>query len=169
MAAVDILGSVADRLVGGMMFHSDHADLCSWLGVGWLAALHEDGYKHDSACLRRVHRMSVRFCGLMAQDGRQQRTHSLDAYHSTARWDVMCDVRRQALRDAMHDWVDWESGTVQVLAGAYRRLYDCGETTLAEGIKAVAEDTEKELSHARDLLCEMEAVGWDMSHVYEMR
>ena len=169
MAAVDILGSVSDRLVGGMMFHSDHADLCAWLGIGWLTALHEDGYEHDAACLRKVHRMSVRFCGLMPQDGRQQRTHSLDAYRSTPRWDVKCDVRCQALCDAMHDWIDWEAGTVQVFAGAYRRLYDCGETALAEKVKAITKDTELELAHARDLLCEMETVEWDMSHVYEMK
>lgn len=169
MAAVDILGTVADRLVGGMMFHSDHADLCMWLGVNWLSGLHEDGYRHDAACLRDIHRMSVRFCGLMPQDGRQQRTHTNDAYRSTPRWSVKADVRETALCDAMHDWVDWEAGTVQVLASAYRRLFDAGETAVACKVKAITKDTEKELAHARDLLCEMEAVGWDMAHILEMK
>jgi len=168
MAATDILGTVADRLVGGMMFHSDHADLCSWLGVRWLAELHEEGYHHDARCLRKVHRIGIEISGLMVPDGRQERTHSLDAYRQVKRWEVKPDVRKSALSDAMHDWIDWEAGTVQVLASAYRRLFDCGETTMALKVRDMARDTEKELAHARDLLCEMDAVCWDMPHVMEM-
>lgn len=168
MSATDILGSVSDRLVGGMMFHSDHADLCRWLGVGWLADLHEEGYEHDSRCLRMVHRLGIRFCGVMVPDGRQSRSRSLDAYRQTKRWDVKCDVRESALSDAMHDWVDWENGTATMLNSAYRRLHDSGETKVALKVRRIATDTEGELAHARDLLTEMEAVRWDMTHVLRM-
>ena len=168
MAAVDVLGTVADRLVGGMMFHSDHADLCAWLDIRWLAKLHEDGYLHDSKCLRKVHRDGVMFLGAMVPDGRQQRTHSLDAYRSTARWSVNADVRKCAVADAMHDWIDWEDGTAKAMNAAYRRLFDCGETAVACRVKDIARDTEEELAHARSLLVEMEAVCWDMSHVMQM-
>lgn len=168
MAAVDALGTVADRLVGGMMFHSDHADLCAYLGIGWLAGLHEDGYEHDSGCLRRVRRMSVRHLGLPVPEGRQERGHSLDAFRGTRRWDVKADAICPTVSDAMHAWVDWESGTVTVLTVAASRLMECGELLLHDRVKAIAKDTSRELAHARDLLREMEAVGWDMSHVLQM-
>lgn len=169
MAAIDILGSVADRLVGGMMFHSDHADLCMWLGVRWLSKEHEDGYEHDAGCLRKVHILGIRYCGLMVPDGRQTRSHGLDAYRQCKRWDIKPDVRETALRDAMNDWIDWEDGTAKAMSSSYRRLFDCGETVVAKKVMGIAKDTEKELSHARDLLCEMESVKWDMSHIQEMR
>ena len=150
------------------MFHSDHADLCLWLGIRWLSDEHEDGYLHDSGCLRRVHRIGIRDCGLMVPDGRQQRTHALDAYRQTKRWDVQRDVRMAALCDAMRDWCEWEDGTATMMNAAYRRLFDCGQTDAALVVRKVARDTERELAHARDLLCEMEACGWDMAHVMEM-
>lgn len=169
MAAADVLGTVADRLVGGMMFHSDHADLCKWLGVMWLARHHENGYLHDSGCLRRVHRKGIEILGVMVPDGRQQRTHALDAFRSTARWNVKPDVRESALCDAMHDWCDWEHGTVELFGSSYRRLFDMGETSLAKMVMHAARDTEKELAGARSMLAEMEAVKWDMSHIMEMK
>ena len=43
MGAADVLGTVCDRLVGGLMFHSEHADLFAYLGIEWLAEAHEDG------------------------------------------------------------------------------------------------------------------------------
>ena len=168
MAAVDVLGTVADRLVGGMMFHSDHADLCSWLGVRWLSELHEDGYLHDSKCLRRVHRDGITFLGLLVPDGRQQRSHALDAHMGRTRWCVQHDDIVPAIRLAMEDWCDWEDGTAKAMNAAYRRLFDCGETAVACRVKAIARDTEEELAEARGILAEMEAVCWDLPHIMQM-
>ena len=78
MGAVDVVGTVTDRLVGGMMFHSEHADLCRWLGVMWLAKAHEDGYAHDARCLRKLRRMCVDRMGTFPPEGRQERGHALD-------------------------------------------------------------------------------------------
>lgn len=168
MAAVDVLGTVSDRLVQGMMFHSEHADLCAYIGVQWLAELNEDGYEHDSRCLREVRRLSVRHLGLPVPEGRQERGHSLEAFRGTRRWDVSADAIGPVVKDAMHAWVDWESGTVTVLTSAASRLMDSGELLLYDKVKAIAKDTSKELAHARDLMCEMESVCWDMSHILQM-
>lgn len=168
MGAADVLGTVCDRLVGGVMFHLDHADLCGWLGVEWLEELHREGYEHDSACLRRMRRLCVRHLGTFATEGRQDRSHLLDAYRQVRRWEAKPDVRKAALRDAMRDWVDWEDGTVTVLTSACKRLSDAGCLLLSDKVRDIAKETSRELAHARDLLCEMEAVDWDMSHVLEM-
>lgn len=168
MAAHDVIGAVCDRLVGGVMFHSEHADLCHYAGVDGLAKLHEDGFVHDSRCLRKMRRLCIRHLGVPAPEGRQDRTHALDAHRSTKRWDLSPDVAAATVKDAMHAWVDWESGTVTVLTSACARLMDAGELLLADKVKSMAKETSRELAHARDLMCEMESVGWDMSHVHEM-
>ena len=168
MAAVDVLGTVADRLVQGMMFHGEHADLCAYLGVWWLAGIHEDGYEHDNRCLRKVRRLSIEYLGLPVPEGRQERGHSLDAFRGMKRWDVSSDAIGPALKDAMHAWIDWEAGTVTVLTSSASRLMDSGELLLYDRVKKIANDTSKELANARDLMREMEAVCWDMSHVLQM-
>lgn len=168
MAAHDVLGTVCDRLVGGVMFHLEHADLCEWLDVPWLAKLHRDGYEHDSACLHRMRTLSIDHLGTFVTEGRQDRSHLLDAYRQTMRWDVANDVRMAALRDAMHEWVDWENGTVTVLTSACKRLSDGGYLLLSDKVRKVAKETSEELAEARDLMTRMQAVDWDMTYILTM-
>ena len=168
MAAHDVLGTVCDRLVGGVMFHLEHSDLCEWLNVPWLADLHKEGYEHDSACLQKMRRLSVDQLGTFVTEGRQDRSHLLDAYRQTMRWDVTQDVRKATLRDAMQEWIDWESGTVTVLTGACKRLSDGGYLLLSDKVRKIVRDTSDELAEARRLMTEMQSVDWDMTYVLTM-
>lgn len=167
MSAADVLGAVSDRLVGGVMFHSEHADLCRWLGLVKLAKLHEDGFSHDSACLRKVHRLCIDHLGMTVPEGRQERSHLLDAYHGKRSWDAQPDAR--AVQDAMADWIEWESGTIDVLSSACRRLWDGGEVALSDYVRRICDDTADELAHARRIAHEMRSCGWDMPHIFEMK
>lgn len=169
MAAIDVLGNVSDRLVGGMMFHSDHADLCRFIGVEWLVSQHEDGYQHDSKCLRKVHMSAIANLGVMVTDGRQERSHALDAYRKESSWTIAQDVACKALKDSMVDWIEWERGTATMMASAYRRLWDGGELSLANLVRKIAEDTEEELAHARLLMREMDNACWDMTYILSMK
>lgn len=167
MSAVDVIGTVSDRLIGGVMFHSEHADLCRWFGLHGLAGLHEDGFMHDSKCLRKVHRLCIDHLGVTVPEGRQERSHLLDAYRSKRMWDSVPDA--MTIQDAMADWIEWESGTVSVFTGAYNRLLNCDKLLLADYIKDVCEDASTELAHARKLMHEMQSCGWDMPHIFEMK
>lgn len=169
MAAHDVMGTVCDRLVGGLMFHSEHADLCRYMGIEWLSKQHEDGFWHDTRCMRKVKRLCIDHLGVPVPEGRQDRSHALDAHRGTKRWDIKPDVTCAMLCDAMRAWVDWETGTVTVFSSAVSRLESSGELLLADYVRKMAKDTSRELAHARDLLCEMESVSWDMSHVMQMR
>ena len=169
MAAIDVLGVVCDRLVGGMMFHSDHADLCRFMGFENLAKLHEEGYLHDSKAHARVRRMALVHTETIAPGGRQDRTHTLDRWQGVKRKDVTCEQRKTALCDAMCDWLEWEQSAASVYQTAYRRMLDCGNMTLASLMEELAIDTEKELAHARQMHAEMAASGWDMPYILEMK
>ena len=168
MAATDVLGTVCDRLVGGMMFHSDHADLCRLMGFENLAKLHDDGFLHDSKAHSRVRRMALRHTGLVVPNGRQDRTHTLDRWHGVKRMDVSCEQRRDAIRDAMCDWCEWEESAAATYNAAYRRMLDCGHMALARLMEELATDTEDELAHARQMSVEMAASGWDMPYILGM-
>lgn len=168
MAAHDTLGTVCDRLVGGTMFHLEHADLCRWLGVEWLAREHEGGHDHDTACLKKMRALCIRHLGTFVPEGRQERGHLLDAYRQQHSWEAKLDVREAALRDAMTDWVDWESGTATLLASASSRLADMGELLLSDAVRKVAKDTSRELARARQLMMEMDAAGWDICRIIDM-
>lgn len=169
MAARDVLGSVCDRLVGGMMFHSDNADLCRLMGVEWLAELHDDGFLHDAKAHAKVRRLAILHTRGTVASGRQDRTHTLDQWRKVRACDITHEQRMVALRDAMDDWCEWEESAAETFRAAYSRMLDCGHAAIAKRLLKLAEDTEDELAEARLIRAEMDACAWDMPHVMEMR
>lgn len=161
MAAIDVLGTVCDRLVEGMMFHSDRADLCRFMGFERLTGLHEDGFSDDSAAFRKVRRLCVSRLDAFPSQGRQERGHVLDAWKGRARHAVTTEERHDALVAVMQDWVEWEDGTAETYRTAARRLWDMGETALAKRVNALADGTESELAEAKALHNRLIATDWD--------
>ena len=160
MAAKDVLGAVCDRLVGGMMFHSDHADFCIYMGFKHLTKLHERGYRDDSRSLREFRALCIRRCNTFPTQGRQDRTRTLDRWRSD-RTDIETCDRASALKECMRDWVEWETGTASTYRDAARRLWEMGETALSKRVNDLADETEEELAGATDLMCRLSASDWD--------
>lgn len=161
MAAIDVLGTVCDRLVEGMMFHSDRADLCRFMGFERLTKLHEHGFEDDSASFRKVRRLCVSRLDAFPSQGRQERGRSLDRWKGRERSSVTTEERRQCLMEAMQDWVEWEDGTADTFRAASRRLWDMGETALSMKVCRLAEATECELAEAKFLHNRLVATDWD--------
>lgn len=167
MSAVDVIGVVSDRLVGGMMFHQDHADMLLFAGARRLAKRHREEYLHDSRCLSRVRKACIAHCGMVAPSGRQERTHTLDALRGKVAWEQGHDECERMAMESIRDWIEWEDGTVAVLTDARARLVSCDELRLARMVEDLVCDASDELADARAIWNEMQATGWDMSHLME--
>lgn len=169
MAASEVLGEVADRLVEGMMLHSDHADLMCFLGLRGLKRLHECGYHDDAKRLRKVHRLGIKYTQQMVPQGRQSASDALEPYMRYKQSEVDADTRRTALMDAMAGWVEYEADTAKLFSRAARDLWGMGEGILWVKVFALQKEAEHELATARKLHDEMAACGYDMCHVMEMQ
>lgn len=164
MSAVDALKPVADRLVGGMMFHSEHANICLLHGLRKLARHHEDGFASDSHAFREVHSETVRHTGFVLPDGDQKRQGGSSSTGACA-WSVTSEQAAKAARETTEAWVEWESGTVSVYMGAYKRLWDMGEPCLAALVLKLAEDTQDELAGARGIMQDMMVADFDCTYI----
>lgn len=163
-----MIGAACDVLVGGMMFHSDHGDLCRLLGIEWLAQSHDDGFAHDAKAYKLLRRKAIRHTGELPSYGRQERTTTLDKWRSATADGIEHDDLVHALRQAMDEWCSWEGHAMEEYADACQRLTSLGHMDLADELKSLAKDTEREHAEARALRREMRSCSWDMAHIYEM-
>ena len=169
MAAIDVLGEVADRLVEGMMFHSDHADLMCFIGLRGLKRYHECGYHDDAKMFRKVHRMGVKYCGKLVPNGDQRSIDVLAPYMTYTQGEMDAKGKRDALMNSMQAWVSYEEETVKVYSRAARDLWGMGESTLWEKVFQLQKKAEHELALAMKLHHEMQACDYDMCHVLDMQ
>lgn len=163
---LDVVGAVSDRLVGGMMFHSDHADMMRLLGIKSLRRLHEDGFSNDSHNMRKVRKACVSYLGKIPPHGKQERTKTLDSVAKRGADGIGASERQRLVRASMSDWIEWESGTIDTYARAANEL--CDHAVMWELMRELQSDTERELSHAREVSLELESCGYDMCHIFEM-
>lgn len=167
MNHAEVMGTVSDRLVGGMMFHSDHADVMHMVGMNGLAKLHEEGFHDDSHAMRRVRRACVRYLCTLPKSGGQSKTDTIDPLIGRDRGNVSASETQRWVRASMQEWVEWEHGTVEVFSEAAKSLV--GHESLWRLVTKLQRNTEQELAHARELMLEMEACGYDMCHVLDMQ
>lgn len=166
MTHAEVLGAVSDRLVGGMMFHSEHADLMRMLGIGWLAKLHEHGFMDDSKAYRKARRLCIRHCGMVAPSGNPPQPDALSQLKGHTRGDIRALDAQRMLRASMQEWRTWESGTAKAMAGAADELAD--SAVLWDAVRGMQFDVEHELAMLEEIMFEMDQCSYDMGHVHDM-
>lgn len=169
MPAIDVYGEVSDKLVEGMMLHSDHADLFDFLGLKGFKRLHEYGYLHDTGNYRMIHRYAINHLGMIPPQGRQERPTSLDAYMGRDRMDVAEGERRESVEGSITAWVMWERETKAAYQRAWETLTRIGEVAAARPIEKLIKDVDRELKKAERLHIRIKATGYDMGHIMEMQ
>jgi len=166
MTHAEALGAVSDRLVGGMMFHSEHADLMRMLGITWLAKLHERGFKDDSKAYRKARTLCIRHCGTVAPSGNPPQPDALSQLNGHVKGDIRAlDVQRM-VKASMQEWRKWESGTAKAMASAADELTD--SAVLWDEVRSMQSDVEDELAMLEEIMCEMDQCSYDVGHVHDM-
>lgn len=166
MGACEEMGRIADTLVGGMMFHSDHADLMRLVGIGWLAGLHEDGYGHDSKSYMKVRRACIGHLGTICPTGDQRKSTTLDKVRGRKSSEISAQDRRQLLKSSLDEWAAWESSAADTYSEAAVGLI--GNATLHKTAKKLQRSAERELVEALRIADELASLNWDLAHAYEM-
>jgi hypothetical protein len=169
MAAREVMAEVAGRLVGGMMLHSDHADLMAFLGLRGFKRYHERGYHDDAMAFRKIHRATIKYTNMMVPQVDQEGSDELSPYMNYDRMTLDSEAKRNALEGAMASWEEWEQGTVQTYSRAARDLQALGEAKLWKKVYELQCKAEKELAMLRKLTCDMKTCGWDMCHILDMQ
>jgi hypothetical protein len=162
----EYLGRVSDTLVGGMMFHSDHADLMRLLGLMRFARLHEDGYMSDSKAYRKVRAMCIDHGRMLCPSGDQSRGKSLDQLRGKRSDQISAQDRRQLLKGSFEAWAKWEADAASTYAEAAKGLEEC--EVARHRVLRMQRSAEREMVEAKRALEEMSACGWDLIHAYEI-
>lgn len=160
---LDAMAAVCDRLTGGVMFHSDHADLMSFLGLGRFAEMHEEGFLHDSRALRDMRSECIERLGRIPPQGDQRRGVTLSKLMAYSRPDLSASDRYKLATESLTAWAEWERGTAEALNEAKSLL----DGVLWRRVDKLARGAEDEAVEAETL--SMEAMACDMAHVYDMQ
>lgn len=77
--------------------------------------------------------------------------------------DVDISTKRNAIKDMMKIWVDWEEETKSLLAKSYKELYDLNDICASSIILKYLNEVFQELTEAKEWQINLESHGYDLS------
>ena len=92
-----------------------------------------------------------------------------NSWYKYSQFDVDTGTKRNAIRDTMKQWVDWEKSTKELLQTLYKELVDLGEIAAAKEFEYYICDVDNELKSAEKELIKLETIGYDISLIIDMQ
>jgi len=168
MAYSDIFSELSAHFVRGMMVHSQLASYYDFLSMRGFKRYHEFQFKCDSCNYRKLERFYINHYNKLIMEKQVSDPNIIpDSWYRYTREDVDSDTKKTAVKNAMIEWINWETTTLSKLQKAHLDLYDDGEVASAMLIGEFIKDVQKELKCAKRMYLDLSAVDFDLCYILD--
>lgn len=166
MTIDEIFSKLATHMVEGIMIHDEMANAYDFLGLRGFAKCQD--YHHieetnNYRCL--VHYFSIHYHKLIQLNEIPKPQIIPAAWYKYTTLDVDINTKRNAVKELMNKWVEWEKSTKKLYQSMRQELITLGEVAAALKLDYFICDVDKELIHAEKKLIKLETLGYDISTI----
>jgi hypothetical protein len=166
----DIFSAISIRQVEALMLHNQLADYFDFLGLMGFKRLHEYQYISESAEMRGIHRYFINHYEMLIENKIvEAKNYIPSAWNGKSRSEVGTDARKEAVKNCMNTWVEWETDTKKMYESYYCDLCDLREIAGACKVKELVKDVDMELKLANRMNVKLSAIDYDMCNVMLMQ
>lgn len=166
MQIEDIYGMILKRQIEGIMFHDEMAQYYAFIGLNGYKHFHKEQAKGEMNGYRRM------WCFYIDQYGRLPAgQQAKDPEAIPALWrsfnsnEVTASMKKDAVKEGIEKYIEWETETIRVYEQAYTELWDMGDYVGCEKLKQNLLETDCELSAAKHRQLLLNAVDYDMPFI----
>lgn len=166
MKIEDIFGSVASRMVEGVMFHDNLYLMFTYLGMQKFANEHKLQYDEESDNYKDICKFFVLNENKLPPKTKVEIFDFVPTeWYSLNRHEIGYEERVALIESLFRIWIEWEQGTKKIFSQAYNELTLSGEYSYADKIMLYLNDVQNELARANKEYLEFKASGHDMPSV----
>lgn len=168
MTREEVFHNVAERVINGMMLHSELADYYCFLCVPKFADMHEDRYCDESKMYRQI----CRFCltthnRLITAPQFTYESVIPPTWYKYDRFEIDTSTIRNGAKRGFETWVEWEKETKKVYEKMYSELLSMNEIDSAEEVKRLVCDVSEELKTAEKIHLRLKAMDYTISAILQ--
>lgn len=168
MTLDEIFSEISAHMVKGLMIHAQLADYYDFIGLCGYKKCHEYHYYTESIAFRDINSYFMSHHNRLIPYKPVENPNVIPKnWYSHERWDVDLNTRRNAVRDGVYKWVEWERETKKLYERMYKELLDINEIASAIKIQELISDVDYELVEAEKHYIEKEASGYDAVSIVE--
>lgn len=164
MTVEEIFNKIATHMVEGIMYHDDFAKAYDFLGLHGYAKCHDYHHFSEEACYRCVsHYYATHYFKLIKLGEIPQPKLIPEGWYNYKTQDVDAGTKRQAVKELMGKWINWEIKTKKLYEELYQELTNLREIAAAIHIKKYIIEVDKELELAQKKLNELETLDYNIN------
>ena len=164
MTTEEVFKELSEHMVKGMMVHEQLANYYDFLGLYGYRDCHEYHFIHESCMYRKLCRYYVNhYNKLIPEMEFEQVSEIPESWYNHIRADVDFNTKKNAVKEGLTKWVNWESETKELYSNMYKELVNNGDIATAKFFERFIEDVDHELKKATKYWLNKEAINYDMS------
>ena len=163
MTVEEIYSELAAHMIKGMMFHEQLANYYDFLGLKGYKRCHEYHFMAETCGYRKLNRYFINHHNKLIPEKEVEDPEVIpDSWYKYDRQDVDASTKKNAVKNGLTRWVEWEKETKHLYEQSYRELMELNEVASACFIKCYIEDVDCELKRAERYQLNKMATGYDL-------
>lgn len=170
MTIEEIFSKIASHMIKGIMYHNEFAKAYNFLGLWGMAKCHiHHQFEEEFNYVHLSHYYATHQFKLIHVEELPKLTVIPDTWYKYTTQDVDTNTKKNAVKDLMLQWINWEKETKQFYSDMRHELMNLGEVAAALHIEKYLQDVDKELSHAQKKLIKLETVNYDWTYIIDQQ
>ena len=168
MTVDEIFRDLSAHMIKGVMTHEELANYYDFLGLKGYKRCHEYHTMAEMCSYRQLCRYYINhYSKLVPYIEIEQPSVIPESWYSHVREDVDPSTKKNAVKNGLTMWIDWERETKDLYQKMYKELLGLGEVASANMIMCLVEDVDCELKKAERYMLNKVATGFDMVDIIE--
>lgn len=169
MSLEEICGLIAQRLLQGSMTHQQFTKYYSFLALQGYKKCHEFHFLSESCSYEKFVSYFIQHYNRLVPKYSFDTIFTLtiipENWYSYSREDVDINTKRNAVKNGLEKYVQWEKDTKRFFEDMYIELIGINEVALALQIKEYIDQVDQELQKAERQYLEIKSTDYDMPTV----
>ena len=166
MSIEEIYNLISQRLLQGVMTHQQLANYYDFLGLQGYKCCHEYHLNEQFCNYREFVSYYITHCNklLLKQPVQSLISNPIipDNWYNFVRQDVDINTRRNAVKNGVEKWVQWQKETKKVLEDMYIEFINNNQVGIAIELSKYIKNVTKEIQIAQQKLLKLKATDFDM-------
>ena len=163
MTIEEIFNKIGTHMQEGIMFHNEMKRAYSFLGLwGYAKEQEYHIYEEEQAFQKLQHYYASHYFKLLQIEQIQFKNIFSTSWYKYSAQAVDATTRRNAIKDLITKWIEWEKDTKKLYEEMYLELTNLREVATMIKLQKIIEDVDKELSHAQIKQLNLEAIDYDI-------
>ena len=166
MTAIELYSKLATHMLKGVMMHEQLANYYDFLGLYGYKKCHEYHFMTEMRTYRKVCRYVIEHHNVLIPDVKPVDPEVIpDSWYRYNRMEVDNTTRKNAVKNGLNTWVEWEKETKELYSTLYKQFLELDAVADACYIKCLVADVDEELKCAEQYQLTKESVNYELSHI----